>query len=155
MRSLSIWYCLLLESQGIPSSPVIEPADVAEGSVFNVTCRGDVGSPFGSLQLISNGANLNGFVPVNGGCGAKAPTCFRYDRVASVTDGRNASTHWELPEATALNDGLQFWCRAVHHYASEKPLSSTATTLRVLRMFLPLHCKCKSSSSWVLFTLSV
>ena len=125
---------MLLEPPATPSAPFIEPEDVAEGTLSSVTCRGDVGYPFGSLQLVSNGPRLNGFVPVVGGCGAMAPTCYRYDRVPSLTDGRNAEYRWSLPEASVLDDGLQLWCRAVHDYAPEKPLSSIATTLRVLCM---------------------
>ena len=125
---------VLLEAPGIPSAPVIVPADVAEGSTFTVTCSGDVGSPFGSLDLISNGATLKDFLPVVGGCGAVASTCFRYESVASLTDARNAENRWTLPAAIKRDDGLQLWCRAVHAYAPEKPLSSTATTLRVLCM---------------------
>ena len=129
---------MFAEAPNTPSAPQIKPErhleQLEENTPFHVTCRGDVGAPLGELQLVSNGSLLNGFELVPEGCGAQVPSCYRFNGTANVTGGRNATATWWLPGADASADGVALWCRAVHTYSSEKPLSANASTLRVYCM---------------------
>ena len=138
---------LFAEAPDTPSAPRIEPDEgLEENTPFHVTCRGDVGYPPGELQLVSNGSLMNGFELVPGGCGAQVSSCFLFNGTANATGGRNATATWWLPGANASADGVALWCRAVHNYSEEKPLSDNASTLRVLCTLL---CRSPISSSIV------
>lgn len=58
---------------GTPAVPKFKAVemnqDIEENTPFEATCRGDVGYPYGELQLVSNVSRLNDFVRVSEGCG--------------------------------------------------------------------------------------
>jgi len=135
---------LLSAPHGTPTAPHIEPVEVEENTPLSVKCGGDVGYPFGVLQLVSNSTRLDGFEYVSEGCGALVPTCYLLERqpikCQFTGDLKSAfmECSWDIPRADVSADGMALWCRAKNHYSGEDSLYSIPTTLRVHCMHLSL-----------------